>query len=158
MIKFKANMGRIERHPIQRDHSFLATQALVLFYGLSQLADLLISIPKGKILQDYEPLGIAKTPSRLPVVQTDANGTTILVKRGEGIRLKIDDEDYLIYDYRPRKHKATGKFIKGYGLVRHGGKLRKEGNRLGMNNGKSKTIRENTSRQVDEVTITHFNS
>lgn len=151
-------MSRIEAQPIQRNPSFLATQALVLFYGLSQLADLLISIPKGKILQDYEHLGRAKTPSRLPVVQTDTNGTTILVKRGEGIRLRIDNEDYLIHDYRPRKHKATGKPIRGFGVVKHLGILRKEGSRWWINNGKSKTIRNNSSISVDDFSITHFDS
>lgn len=155
-------MSRIERQSIQRDHSFFATQAMILFYGLRLLADLRIFIPKDIRYIEHEHLGTASHSSRLPVVLSDSTGTTILVKSGEGIRLKtIDDEgikDYLIHDYRRKRNSVTGILNEAYGLIKHSGKLRKEKGRYRINAGKTKTIRQNKSGTIDRIEITHFKS
>ena len=153
-------MNRLETGQIRKDHSFVAIQALLLCHGLRLLADLRVFIPKEHVLMEFEHLGSDKEPSRLPTVEEDDTGTTILVKKGEGIRLKIRDEegekDYLIHDYRRRKNSVTGILNEAFGLIRHRGNLRKEGNRYRMNAGKTKTIRENSSATLDGNEFTHF--
>jgi len=86
-------MNPLEAGHARKEHPFAAMQSLLLFHGLRLLADLRIFIPKEHVLMEFEHLGSDKEPSRLPTVEEDDTGTTILVKKGEGIRLKIRDEE-----------------------------------------------------------------